>query len=47
MCLTNCRGVLLWQWATGVWFHSWTGISTPNPISLLFRLREGSTPMFL
>lgn len=47
MCLTNCRGVLLWQWAMGVWFQSWTGISIPNPISLLFRLCEGSTPMFL
>lgn len=47
MCLTNCREVLLWQWAMGLWFHSWTGISIPNPISLRFRLCEGSTPMFL
>lgn len=47
MCLTNCKEVLLWQWAMGMWFHSWTGISIPNYISLLFRLCEGSTPMFL
>lgn len=46
MCLTSCRGVVLWQWAMGVWFHSQTGISIPTPISLLFRVHEGSHPCF-